>query len=123
MTRDVEGDDEVAGVVRLELQLLDPAVRGRAEQVVALLHPAFVEHGRSGRVWTREQIIETLGDDPGVSVAIADLVGVRLAGDVVLVTYRVTGDRASLRSSVWVRDPGGRWRVRFHQGTPGPSGD
>ena len=43
----------------------------------------------------------------------------RLAQDVVLLTYRTEGSR---RSSVWVRSAGS-WQVRFHQGTPASSGD
>ena len=41
-----------------------------------------------------------------------------LAPDVVLLLWRsLTDAGSSLRSSVWVRS-GGRWRQRFHQGTP-----
>ena len=43
-----------------------------------------------------------------------------LAGGVALLTYRIGGRGGSLRSSVWVHDPGPGWRLRFHQGTPAP---
>ena len=48
---------------------------------------------------------------------------VRVGEDVVLVTFRTTGPapdapvRPARRSSLWVRRDG-RWRLRFHQGTP-----
>ena len=45
----------------------------------------------------------------------------RLAEDVVLLTYRVTGEPGSLRSSLWVRDSEAGWRLRFHQGTRMPT--
>jgi ribonuclease HI len=35
-----------------------------------------------------------------------------------LLVFRATDARGStIRSSLWLRD-GGRWRLRFHQGTP-----
>ena len=49
-----------------------------------------------------------------------------LSEDVALATYRTTetapgeAPRRRLRSSIWVRR-GGRWTLRFHQGTPAAS--
>lgn len=110
-------DDDLAEVTRLEQLLLDPALRADPAQVEALLHPDFLEHGASGRVWTRDAMVAALSDDPAVAGAGADFVAVKLAPDVVLLTYRVLGPAGSLRSSVWVREADAGWRVRFHQGT------
>ena len=66
--------DDLAEVVRRERQLLDPAVRARADQVETLLHPDFVEYGASGRVWDRAAIIAALVADPQVSGGWIDFV-------------------------------------------------
>ena len=78
-----------------------------------------MEHGASGRVWGRDSIIAALGDDPRPTGEAAGFESVRLADDVVLLTYRLLGEIGSLRSSVWVREQD-EWLVRFHQGTRAP---
>ena len=110
-------DPDLGTVVQLERQLLDPEVRATADRVSALLHPDFVEHGASGRVWDRDAVVATLPADPVVVGKAGDFVPVRLAEHVVLLTYRISGSRESMRSSVWVRDRVDGWRLRFHQGT------
>jgi hypothetical protein len=113
----MDGDGQLREVVRREQQLLDPASRADGDLVARLLHPDFVEYGASGRIWERQTSLAALAADPGVSGPASGFEAVRLADDVVLVTYRISGERASLRSSVWVRDPRAGWRLRFHQGT------
>ncbi|MCW2819953.1 MAG: putative RNase [Marmoricola sp.] len=113
--------EDLAEVVRREQALLDPALRAEGACVEELLHPDFVEHGASGRVWDRDSVVAAMSDDPAVAGPAHDLEATALAEDVVLLTYRVTGPRGSLRSSVWVRTDGAGWRVRFHQGTRVPS--
>lgn len=114
--------EDLAEVVRREQALLDPALRAEGARVEELLHPDFVEHGASGRVWDRASMVAALAEDPAVAGPAGDFVATALADDVVLLTYRVGGPRGSLRSSVWVRDDGAGWRVRFHQGTRVASG-
>ena len=111
-----ESDAVLAHVRSLELRLLDPAVRERPGEVERMLHPEFVEYGASGCVWERASIIGALRDDPGTMAHVGELSACRVDEDVVLVTYRTAGARASLRASLWLRDDAG-WRVRFHQGT------
>ncbi|RFU21231.1 nuclear transport factor 2 family protein [Geodermatophilus marinus] len=112
--------DDLAAVVELERLLLRPDTRADPDRVAALLHPEFREFGASGRVWDGEAIVRALGADPEVRGTAEAFEVVRLAEDVVLLTYRVTGHRGSLRSSLWVRDGAAGWRLRFHQGTPAP---
>jgi ribonuclease HI len=114
-------DEDLAEVVSRERQLLDPAVRASGDRVRELLHPDFLEYGASGRIWARAAVIAALADDPDVSGEGIDFSPVKLADDVVLLTYRIQGDAASLRSSIWVKDPVRGWRLRFHQGTRSPS--
>lgn len=102
-------------VVAWERALLTDEIRGDRAEVAALLHPAWTEIGRSGRLWTREEMLAAIRP---LGEASFELISVeRIAGEVILVLWRSHADHgSSLRSSVWVRD-GGDWRQRFHQGT------
>ena len=111
---------DLADVVSRERALLDPSLRAEGARVQELLHPDFTEHGASGRAWDRASMIAAMTADPAVAGPAEDFVATPLADDVVLLTYRVTGPRGSLRASVWVRTGAG-WQVRFHQGTRIPS--
>ena len=107
---------------RLELLLMDPAVRRDRERVSALLASDFVEFGSSGRVWTRETILELLATGTFIAPVVEDFAFRLLGRDVVLVTYRTertddTGAHAiTLRSSIWTRESES-WKMCFHQGT------
>jgi hypothetical protein len=81
-----------------------------------VLHTAFHETGASGRWWTRDATLEMLAGAPPSDVAIDRFEAEELAEGLVLATYDTVGSRPARRSSIWVRE-GGRWLVRFHQGT------
>lgn len=85
----------------------------------ALIPDDFLEFGASGRVWDAPAVRELLASLESSPVAMEDAEVTRLAEGVVLVTYRLGGPRPSNRSSVWL-ERGGRWVLRFHQGTPRP---
>lgn len=109
---------EVEAVVELEQELLSPAVRSDYGQLAYLLHPEYREIGSSGRLWGREELIEELvqGPEPQARFELVD--ATPLHGDLVQIVYRTSGPGGrALRSSLWQRDAG-RWRLRFHQGTP-----
>ena len=57
-------DDEVAAVIERELALLTPEVRGSADQLEELLDPDFGEIGKSGRLWTRDEMIAPWSPTP-----------------------------------------------------------
>lgn len=120
-----EAADGVQAAIAGELWLLDPSVRQASEKVEAILHPDFFEFGASGRRWGRREIVEALAAEqaPDAERPVAsELTGVRLAVDVVLVTYvSQAGQRRCLRSSIWRKTAEG-WRVYFHQGTTIPPG-
>ncbi len=108
--------DDLDEVVAHERALLSDRVRSDPAAVGALLDPAWTEVGASGRRWSREEVLAVVAplDDPELEVLEVE----RLAPDVALLVWRSRVDgRTALRSSVWVRT-GGRWRQRFHQGTP-----
>jgi ribonuclease HI len=105
-------------VVELELRLLDPAVRADRAEVERLLHPEFREIGASGRLWSRDEMVVALAEDPGTGATATEVEARVVADGVVLVSYvaESAAGRAR-RSSLWVRGEDG-WRVLFHQGTP-----
>ncbi len=116
-------DEDLVEVMQRELTLLQPQHRAQPEEVLALLHPDFVEFGASGRRWDAAGIAASLAtEDPSAPPAEAiDLTPARLADDVVLLTYTAhLHARVTLRCSVWMRDPGRGWLLRFHQGTVAP---
>ena len=106
---------------RLEHGMWEIETRGDRAWMDLHLADDFVEYGRSGRVYTKQDILDTpVGP---FRAELSDLDVVWLAAEVALVTYRSSafyGDappgRAN-RSSIWVRRDGD-WLLRFHQGTP-----
>ncbi|WP_026556933.1 ribonuclease HI family protein [Arthrobacter sp. 35W] len=105
-------------VVALERELLDPSVRADSTRVATLLHPDFEEIGASGRLWTRDAVLDELVGEAFAEPAMDILNVAMLDGTTALLTYRSTDQRgSSLRSSLW-RHADGQWRLRFHQGTP-----
>jgi hypothetical protein len=114
-------DRNVQTVIELELRLLQPQVRAEPQEVESLLHPDFSEFGASGRRWGRTETIAALAaEQPGgelPSITVTEIVGTRLADDVIHLTYvSQRGGRRGRRSSIWLRTQDG-WRVYFHQGT------
>jgi hypothetical protein len=107
---------------RLELLLMNPEVRRDRKRVRALLTDDFVEFGSSGRIWTRDAMLEELASETYTAPQAEDFAFRSLDGDVALVTYRTCrkdagGEKTvTLRSSIWTRESGS-WKVCFHQGT------
>ena len=96
--------------------------RARMERVMA---PDFVEFGRSGRVYLRDDSLAIPRQPIHAVLPLPNFQARLLAPDVAQTTYesRVTYDgvvQRGLRSSIWIRDAAGEWRLRFHQGTPLP---
>jgi ribonuclease HI len=106
-------------VVALERSLLSDEVRADRVSVAALLHEEWAEIGRSGRLWTRDELLAAIGPLPE-PVELQVISVDRVAADALLLVWRaVSGSDSTLRSSLWVRS-GGRWLQRFHQGTAEP---
>ena len=105
-------------VWQAEKELLNPAVRASAEKISACLADDFIEIGRSGRRFNKNDILERLPAGQGESDFTATNPSfVQLSDSLILVSYtlRDTGG-ASYRSSVWdVSDSAPK--MRFHQGT------
>ncbi len=125
------GDDLETELLLLELALARRDGAAVDGELADLIDADAREFGSSGRRWDRAGIVGLLdvGQD-GADVVITDGSAEELGAGVVLVTYTISVTapggpvRRSLRSSIWVRRPGG-WRLRFHQGTvmPAPTPD
>lgn len=107
----------------LEKRLHRRETRRSQTAVDELLADDFTEIGRSGRVYSKAQLLAALASESGVlAVETADFGFREITKDVVLLTYlsRTTdnaGTRSTLRSSIW-KKTADRWRMVFHQGTP-----
>ena len=112
-------------VKHLEVELHLPEVRSDAKQIKILLHKSFVECGRSGRIYKRNDILEELsGDVVAAPVWSQDFAAKEISEGVILLTYlsaHINSDeelsRHTFRSSLWQQTPHG-WQMKFHQGTP-----
>jgi hypothetical protein len=109
---------------QLEERLLQPEGRRSAQDVADLLADEFVEIGSSGRVFNKQQILESLQHEEPTQRSMTEFRSTLLAPGVILTMYRVIrlnrSDApllSSLRSSIW-RLQDGRWKMVFHQGTP-----
>ncbi len=92
--------------------------RKRLEERISL---DFVEFGKSGCVYGREETIVALLElKQPRPIEIERFALAELGPDAVLARYRTIDRRdgtAALRASIWRRE-GEDWRLLFHQGTP-----
>jgi hypothetical protein len=116
---------DVETLTRLEESLWQTETRYDPVLMDRLFADDFFEFGRSGRVYTREDLILPASAKRPIHVCLP-LPRLRFTvidTNSVLVTYvsevrRESGEveRAN-RSSIWSRH-NGAWKLRFHQGTP-----
>ena len=117
----VERNPDVDAAVEAELTLLQPEVRRDRAAVNRMLAPRFTEVGRSGKLWTRKEMLDGIAGfsssmDDGALVS--EMTGRMILPGLVLITYvSQAGDQKVRRSSWWRRYEDG-WRIEFHQGTP-----
>lgn len=115
----------LAELTTLEQELHTQATRSNRSRMQILLHPDFVEFGRSGKCYALAEILNEFGPDTMLpAIHSEDFNLIVLAEEVALLTYLSAHVdeagkryRHTLRSSVWVRTEVG-WQMRFHQGTP-----
>ena len=108
----------------LETSLHKKKVRNSHEKVSELIADEFMEFGKSGGIFHKQDTLEGLGNETvDLEVKVSDFGARELSPEVVLVTYTASmldNDKVTMvstnRSSVWIlRD--GRWQMTFHQGT------
>lgn len=108
-------------LLALELTLWRAETRHDRALMEATFAPDFHEFGRSGRRYTRDELLPT-GEARDIDATLHDLSVTEIGPDIALVTYRSelrrpTGTDWANRASLWDRSSG-RWQLRFHQGTP-----
>jgi hypothetical protein len=120
------GSDLLDRLRALEIELHRLETRRNRDRLEQLLHPDFVEFSRSGRRYSRREVLAEFSESNAAlePVHAEQFELVELDRGIALVTYlsahkAETGLLSSytLRSSLWVETKAG-WRMRFHQGTP-----
>jgi hypothetical protein len=116
------GDDTVWA----ELRALEPLLHGTAwptdrASLERRLAPEYWEVGASGRVYTREVVINEVAarnvDPMDASWVVSDFACAELSDDTYMVTYLLQqGDRPTQRLTLWKRSAG-TWQALYHQGT------
>lgn len=87
-----------------------------------VMSPDFFEFGKSGRVYDLDEVLSMDSRDIEAALPLPNLRIRQLSDDVFQVTYDSAVGRGKAvefahRSSIWSRS-GGKWELRFHQGTP-----
>lgn len=108
---------------RLEESLWRSETRFNRDYMERILAPNFFEFGRSGKVYSRAEIIAAQSIEIHCTLPLQDFSVHSLSPDVVLVTYisKVFDQEWEFanRSSIWIKSESG-WQLAFHQGTPFP---
>ena len=111
-----------ATLERLEEELWREETRFDRARMDAITAPDFLEFGRSGRIYRREDSLTVPRQPIDAVLPLPDFEARLLHPDIAQVTYnsavRYDGVvQHARRSSIWSRTSGG-WVLRFHQGTP-----
>ena len=118
-------DDLLELLRELEVSMHQPEVCSDPVRLDGLLHESFFEVGRSGRSFTRSEILEDLmSEQRPAAVWSQDFVVESISEDIALLRYKTAHiesdgmmSRYTLRTSMW-QHVQGEWKIRFHQGTP-----
>ena len=112
-------------LVEKEMQLHRYEFRTNKQAIAKLLHPDFLEVGKSGRTFNYQAIMGSMSvEKPTDSLVHSqDYECIQLDENVVLVLYKsavversgAVGDFAK-RSSIWIKEES-QWKLRYHQGT------
>ena len=114
--------DDLLQLRRLEESLWRSETLFDREYMTEILAADFFEFGRSGRVYTRNDILDAQAKPIAADLPLKDFKAHLITPDVALVTY-VSGvtyngvKELANGSSLWSKTPRG-WQIRFHQGTP-----
>jgi hypothetical protein len=118
----VISEEDRAELTRLEEAMWRAETRFDPGFQQARFAPDFFEIGRSGRVYSREQIVSVPPQEIRAVLPLANLAIRLIDRDTAQLTYdsQVSYGAATehgRRSSFWSRTSSG-WVMRFHQGTP-----
>ena len=97
-----------------ELELSDPSIRKNRKRLNQLLANDFEEVGKSGRKYSKAEIIEELVNEDNISFSIQDFSFVLLFEDCVLVKYQTTlNNQSAYRCSIWKKYED-QWQIHYH---------
>lgn len=111
-----------AALEKLEEELWREDTRFDTKRMSEIIASDFLEFGRSGRIYRREDSLAISRQAIDAMLPLPDFDARLLHPNVAQVTYnscvRYDGVvQHARRSSIWSRTPSG-WVLRFHQGTP-----
>jgi hypothetical protein len=113
-------------LIQKEIALHQFEIRTDKGEASRLLHPDFLEVGKSGKTFDFNLIMESMSKEKptGSVVHSQDYECISLEANTNLLLYRsavINNDGAigsyAKRSSVWVKFKN-EWKLRYHQGTP-----
>ncbi len=114
------GRDDAEQLRALEESMWRRETRGDRDYMERTLAPDFFEFGRSGRVYTRAEIIGMRPGPAPLRYALRDFKLTPIGHDATLVTYvsevKAKDVERGNRTSLWLKTPTG-WQLGFHQGT------
>jgi hypothetical protein len=107
----------------LETSLHKKEIRNSREKVSELLADDFIEFGKSGGTYSKQDTLESLENETeDLHIAVCNFRAVELSPTVILVTYTTemhvndTSRVSTNRSSIWILREN-KWQMIFHQGT------
>lgn len=110
-------------LIELELSLHTKEVRSSRAALNDLLADEFREIGASGMYFGKQEVLDDLPEENGITIKANDIEFRQLSSEVAHITYRAdfirtNGNllRTSYRTSVW-KFNGLKWQMVFHQGT------
>ena len=105
----------------LEISLWKPKTRFDKKYMNKILSPKVFEFGRSGKIYTRKEIINCPPQEIKIHLPLKDFKIHKITKDIILITYisKVQYKKLDIsnRSSLWLKTKTG-WKLQFHQGTP-----
>lgn len=107
-------------ILKYEMDFFDAEFCRSRSNLENRLSVDFMEYGKSGRVYRRNDMIELLLDSPNRYIKIEDFELTALHEDYFLVHYlsiNIDDHSKALRTSIWKREEG-LLKMFFHQGTP-----
>lgn len=104
-------------VKALEIELARREVRENSLRISELLHDEFEEFGKSGKIFTKEDILSKMPSWEYFETKLENFRYIELSSRCLLLKYKSNiGGIEANRSSVWVKEKN-QWRMIHHQGT------
>src|SRR5512147_407133 len=115
-------EEDRRALMRLEEAMWREETRFDRAFMERALAPDFFEFGRSGRTYTRQQILDFPREPSAALLPLEDFRARLLDANTAQLTYNSRVRYQDVmeygrRSSIWSRS-GDTWVLRFHQGTP-----